>query len=185
MESVRAFFALEISDDMRRRIADLGQEVARSGADVKVVEEENLHVTMKFLGEVPVSKVEEISGALNGMGIRRFELEARGVGAFPDRRTIRVIWVGVGRGGNEVMEIARKLDNALARFGFPKEKRFVPHITIGRVRSPRNREALLNILDRHSQTAFGTALVDRLVLKKSTLTGSGPLYTDLKVFPFE
>ncbi|MBC7126928.1 MAG: RNA 2',3'-cyclic phosphodiesterase [Candidatus Methanosuratincola petrocarbonis] len=185
MESVRAFFALEISDDMRRRIADLGKEVAKSGADVKVVEAENLHVTMKFLGEVPVSKVEEISGAIQGMRIRRFELEARGAGAFPDRRMIRVVWVGIGRGSVEVTEVARKLDDALGRFGFPKEKRFVPHITVGRVRSQRNREALQNLLDTHSQTVFGTTLVDRLVLKKSTLTGSGPVYTDLKVFPFE
>lgn len=185
MESVRAFFALEISDDMRRRIADLGKEVARSGADVKVVEAENLHVTMKFLGEVPASKVDEIAGALDGMRVRRFELEARGAGAFPDRRMIRVMWVGIGKGAGEVTEVARKLDDALGRFGFPKEKRFVPHITVGRVRSPKNREALLSILDSHSQTVFGTALVDRLVLKKSTLTRSGPVYTDLKVFPFE
>ncbi|MEJ5293446.1 MAG: RNA 2',3'-cyclic phosphodiesterase [Candidatus Methanosuratincola sp.] len=185
MESVRAFFALEISDEIRRRLTDLGEEIAKSGADVKVVEAENLHVTMKFLGEVPVSITEEVSGALEGMRIRRFELEAKGTGAFPDRRTIRVIWAGVGRGASEVTEIARMLDATLARLGFPKEKRFVPHITVGRVRSPRNREALLNILDRHSQTIFGTALVDRLVLKKSILTSAGPVYTDLKVFPFE
>ncbi|MEN3035093.1 MAG: RNA 2',3'-cyclic phosphodiesterase [Candidatus Methanosuratincola sp.] len=185
MESVRAFFALEISEDMRQRIADLGKEVARSGADVKVVEAENLHVTMKFLGEVPLSKIDEIAGALESIKMRSFELEARGAGAFPDRRMIRVMWVGIGKGAGEVTEVARKLDEALGRFGFPKEKRFVPHITVGRVRSPRNREALLNILDSHSQTVFGTTLVDRLVLKKSTLTGAGPIYSNLKVFPFE
>ncbi|MBC7121313.1 MAG: RNA 2',3'-cyclic phosphodiesterase [Candidatus Methanosuratus sp.] len=185
MESVRAFFALEISDDMRGRIADLEEEVARSGADVKVVEAENLHVTMKFLGEIPTSMVEEIAVAVEGIKARKFELEARGAGAFPDRRVIRVIWVGVGRGDGEATEIARKLDAALERFGFQKEKRFVPHITVGRVRSQRNRDALLRILEDHAQTVFGTTLVDRLVLKKSVLTGKGPVYTDLKVFPFE
>ncbi len=165
MECVRAFFALEISEEIRRSLIDLGEEIAESGADVKLVEAENLHVTMKFLGEVPFQVTEEISGVLEGLRFEKFEIEAKGIGAFPDRRMIRVVWAGVGKGSAEVTEVAKSLDERLARFGFPKEKRFVPHITVGRVRSPRNREALLNILDRNSQTVFGTALVDRLILK--------------------
>lgn len=185
METVRAFFALELPEDLRRRISEVAEDVADSGADVKAVEFENLHVTMKFLGDVPTARVEEIATSIGTIRSKRFEIEAKGVGVFPDRQMIRVIWVGVGRGGNEIVSLSREIDGCLVGLGFPRERRFIPHITIGRVRSPRNKERLLNAIDRHRDAVFGTCVIDRLVLKKSVLTSHGPVYSNLKVFPLE
>ncbi|MDI9644746.1 MAG: RNA 2',3'-cyclic phosphodiesterase [Candidatus Verstraetearchaeota archaeon] len=184
METVRAFFALDLSDELKRRIAEVESDVERSGADVKIVEPENLHITMKFLGEIPASRLDEIVKAAEAVRERRFELEAKSVGVFPNRRMVRVVWVGAGMGSEGVMAISRRLDAALVGLGFPKEEKFVPHITIARVRSPKNRERLLEVIDRHAKKVFGYCRIDRLVLKKSVLTGSGPVYSDLKVFPF-
>jgi len=180
MEVVRAFLALEVAEDVKEGIVELEEEVKASGADVKLVERENLHVTMKFLGDVTMDAVERVHEAMRTVKEVKFPLEVKGTGVFPNPRMVRVLWVGAGTGGEKVVSIFRQLDGEMAKMGFRRERDFTPHITIGRVRSPRNREELLRVLGEYRGTVFGTTPVEKIVLKKSTLTPSGPVYSNLR-----
>ena len=180
METVRAFLALDIPNGIKDRIMDVEGMVEKSGADVKLVEKENLHVTMKFLGDVTEGTVEKVFMAMEGLGEERFEIEVMGTGVFPNPRMVRVLWVGIGGGSEKVISIFKKLDAGIASLGFPRERDFTPHITIGRVRSPRNRDELIKTMEKFSGEKFGTAAVSRVVLKRSVLTPSGPMYSNLR-----
>jgi 2'-5' RNA ligase len=180
MEVVRAFLALEVTEDIKERIMELERKIKASGADVKLVEQENLHITMKFLGDVTADTVERVFEAMKMVREDKFQLEVKGTGVFPNPRMIRVLWVGAGIGGEKIVSIFRQLDSELARKGFPRERDFTPHITMGRVRSLRNKEDLLKVIEEYRGRIFGTTTIDKIALKKSFLTPSGPIYSNLR-----
>lgn len=179
METHRAFLALDISQEVRGRIMEVEEEVGRSGGDVKLVSAENLHVTLKFLGDVGPPGVEAVRGVMSGVRAKPFPMEARGTGVFPSPRMARVLWVGIGTGSDDVVSVFRQLEAGLIKAGFPRERDFTPHITIGRVRSQRGAPRLAEAMARFRSASFGTTGVDRIVLKKSVLTPSGPVYSNL------
>jgi 2'-5' RNA ligase len=179
METHRAFLALDLSREVRGGIMELEERVGKAGADVKLVEMDNLHVTMKFLGEIGAERVEAVHGAMKTVREKPFQLEARGTGVFPNPRMARVLWVGVGKGSDETVSIFRQLESGLVEAGFPSERNFTPHITIGRVKSLRGAGQLMDEMGAFQSTSFGITLVDRVVLKKSQLTPSGPIYSNL------
>ncbi len=185
MEVVRAFLALDLNEAVRARLRGLMDEVQRSGADVKLVEAANLHVTLQFLGDIPADACGAIGGAMRGVRERAFTAEVKGTGVFPNARLVRVIWAGIGSGSGKVSSVFEQLSAGLSGLGYPKERSFTPHITIGRGRSQRNRDLLLRVLERHRETSFGTFEVDHIALKKSVLTPSGPIYSDLVVTKLE
>jgi 2'-5' RNA ligase len=184
MERVRAFLALDISEEVRREIGEFEKEIDSVGADIKLVETENLHVTMKFLGEIDAGVLEKVYDVMRGLREEKFVMKVEGVGVFPNWRVARVVWVGIGEGRERVIEIQRKLDSGLAGLGFGRERDFVPHITVGRVRSPRNRDRLLQVLENYRGRKFGSCVAERLVLKMSQLTPKGPIYSDLREVEF-
>jgi 2'-5' RNA ligase len=179
METHRAFLALDLSLDVRGRIMELEREVDRAGGDVKLVAAENLHVTIKFLGDISSQGVEAVNGVMNMVKSNLFPIEAKGTGVFPNPRMARVLWVGVGMGSDDVVSIFTQLEAGLTKAGFPRERDFTPHITIGRVRSSRGAGRLIEAMNGFRDASFGTTLVDRIVLKKSQLTPSGPIYSNL------
>lgn len=180
MEVVRAFLALEIPDEIKEKIMEVEASVGESGADVKLVEKENLHVTMKFLGDVTPDLIEKVVGIMESVKESRFLIEVRGTGVFPNLRIPRVVWVGVGKGGERITAVFRHLDTEIAKLGFRIERDFTPHITIGRVRSPARRDELLRALDGFKEKVFGVTVVDRIVLKRSVLMPSGPIYSNIR-----
>jgi 2'-5' RNA ligase len=180
LESVRAFLALDVSAEIKDKLMEVENRVGRSGADVKLVEKENLHVTMKFLGDVTNDAVDKIYEVMRGVREGMFPMEVRGTGVFPNQRMVRVLWAGVGAGSDKVISVFRQLDSGVAQLGFGKERDFTPHVTIGRVRSPRNRDELLRAMEKYSGESFGITVVDKVVLKKSVLTSSGPIYSNLR-----
>jgi len=180
VETVRAFLALEIPDEIKEKLMEVEGSVGRSGADVKLVEKENLHVTMKFLGDVTPDTIEKVVGAMESVKESRFPMEVKGTGVFPNPRIPRVVWVGVGKGSDRVTAVFRYLDTEIAKLGFRTEREFTPHITIGRVRSPAGRDELLRALDGFKKKVFGTTVVDRIVLKRSVLTPSSPIYSNIR-----
>jgi len=184
MESVRAFIALDISEDVKGKIVEFENELDSVGADMKLVESENLHVTIKFLGEVHVGQLEKIYDVMRKVREEKFTISVEGVGVFPNWRMVRVIWVGIGDGGERVIKIQREIDAGLGDLGFGRERDFVPHITVGRVRSPRNKERILQLLEKYKGYRFGACVVDRLVLKESMLTPKGPIYSDIREVEF-
>ncbi|MBU4565204.1 MAG: RNA 2',3'-cyclic phosphodiesterase [Desulfarculus sp.] len=185
---MRSFIALEMPPEVKEFAAGLIKELKPSGADVKWVEPMNLHLTLKFLGEVDPSATADIITALEGALAGRSApgLSAAGCGAFPNARSPKVVWLGLGGQTDLVAQMARAVETALEPLGFEAEKRaFKPHLTLGRVRRPRrgagapSTAPLSRALAALAAAAGPSFRADRVVLMKSTLTGSGPIYESL------
>ena len=173
---MRAFIAVDVEPTgvMLRFM-----EAVRKAGRVKMVERENLHLTLKFLGEVSEATVEEI-GAVVGKcvsGRRAFDISFRGYGFFPPRGRPRVVWIGVE--SPDFIELARDVDDALSEMGYERERSYVPHLTVARVKGHFIPGA---IPERFAKMNFGTQRVECVKLKKSRLTPTGPIYSDIAVF---
>ncbi len=177
---MRCFVAVELPRPMREEIGRLQSRIATDG--LRLVKAELVHVTIKFLGEVPLEKVGAVTEALGRVKAAPFPVRVLGMGAFPGR-TVRVVWLGLT--GN-FQELYQNVEQALRPLGFPLEARgFSPHVTLGRVARPdeeMNRRLGERIAD-FSSSDLGSFTVDRFYLKKSTLTRGGPIYEDLAGFP--
>ncbi len=156
-------------------------KLAGTGADVKMVEAPNVHVTMKFLGDVTDRKLGEISEALirAATGTGKFDIGVKGIGVFPNLNYVRVVWAGVERGKDEIVELQKKIETELEKVGFPRESGFVPHLTIARVRTARQKDSLAWFVRENSGTDFGVSKALAVELKQSTLTPKGPIYNTL------
>ena len=177
---MRCFVAVELPRPMREEIGRLQSHIATKG--LRLVRPELVHVTMKFLGEVPLENVGLVTEALGRVKAAPFPARVSGMGAFPGR-AIRVVWLGLT--GN-FQELYENVEQVLKPLGFAPEARgFSPHVTLGRVARPNaemNRQLGERIAD-FSARDLGSFNVDRFYLKKSTLTAGGPIYEDLAVFP--
>jgi len=180
-EKVRSFIAVDVTDSViLKKITDCQTELTRTGADLKPVEPENIHATLRFLGEVQVPLLDQVKSELAQVAFQSFQVEVRGVGAFPNPRRPNVVWVGIAKGGEELQGIFSRLEPRLRGLGFAADRKgFSPHITIGRVKSGRNREALYSGIMGMSDVEFGSMTVESIRLKKSTLTPKGPIYSTI------
>ncbi len=176
---VRLFVAIDLSDEVKRSIVKFRDAVSGSGADVKPVEYENLHITLRFLGEVPQQLVNEVKASLSRLSFSRFKIHVKGVGAFPSATRPRVIWVGVEEGSEELNRLHEVVEGLVGKYGVDEEERFTPHITVARVRGRLGR--LSDVLREWEGFDFGWQEVANVKLKKSTLTPKGPIYEDLLV----
>jgi len=181
---MRLFTAIDITDDVIRRLEGLIEEL-RPSARIAWSPPANLHVTTKFIGEWPDEKLDEITAALRGLSRRDpFSIEIRGVGFFPNPRSPRVFWAGVHAPG-ALGELALETDRALARIGVPAETRaFSPHLTLARIKTPVPLDPLHKAIAALESTDWGSFTVDRFFLYRSRLTPSGSIYTKLSEFPF-
>ncbi len=174
---VRLFVAVDLSDELRGRIVRFRDEVASSGADVKPVEDENLHITIRFLGEVRDELLGEVMDNLRTLSFSKFNIHVKGVGAFPTLTSPRVIWVGVEEGAEELKSLHDEVERLVGRYGVSDEREFTPHITVARVRGRAG--PLGRLINQWREYDFGWQAVDSVVLKKSTLTPRGPIYENL------
>lgn len=178
---VRSFIAVDIDDDaLLNKIIEIQRAITECGADLKVVERENMHLTLRFLGEVGESLIPEIFAIIKEIKFKPIELALKGVGVFPNILFIRVIWVGIAKGEKELSQIASELNVQLRPVKIPSDTRgFSPHLTIARVRSQRNIENVLTYLHEWQDRDFGGFTVNSIKLKKSILTPTGPIYANL------
>ncbi len=177
---VRSFVALELSEEVRRRCAEVQARLRPVARGTKWVEPHQFHLTLKFLGDVPGEEVPAISEALSRVaaGVEPFALTLRGAGAFPNPRRARVLWVGVSEGGEQAVGVAAAVEEALAELGYPPEgKPFRPHLTLGRVREPSPSPRLEEALASLAEEECGSAPLDHLTLFASRLTPKGPIYS--------
>lgn len=148
---------------------------------MKLVEEENIHLTLKFLGEVEKGKMAGLKEELGFLGEEKeFEACIKGVGAFPSPSRARVLWVGVGEGADRVCEIQKQVDDKLAALGFEKDKRFHPHYTLARFKEPDKR--IKAYVEENKNRDFGSYGVDAIRLMESKLSSKGPTYSLLEEF---
>src|SRR3989338_1265067 len=187
---MRAFIAIELSNEIRCSLAQIESHLKYSGADIKWAEKDNIHLTLKFLGEITEEKSEKIKYILDEIAkqTKHFELSLKiskeesipFLGAFPNLNHPRVIWLGLDKGAAESRLVAEKVDDALLKIGFQKESRpFAAHLTIGRVRSPKNKEALKEKISSLRLKDYSLQLIDAITLFQSTLTPKGPIYTKI------
>jgi 2'-5' RNA ligase len=180
---LRCFVAVELPDGLRETIADHFAREGRAVAVVRWVPAANLHLTLKFLGDIEAQRLPTLQGALAQAlaGAAPFTLALRGAGAFPTPERPRVIWVGAGKGAAEVSAMAAAVEGALAPLGFAPEARpFAPHLTVGRVKSPlHDRGALRRLLEAVREREWGEWLVSAAHLVRSELFPAGPIYSIL------
>ena len=176
---MRTFLAIEVPENVRKVIHDLTQVEAKKELPIKWVAFENLHITLKFLGEIDEDKRVEIKPAIVEVGQRHspFNLELEGLGCFPNPRNPRVIWVGVKQGGDVLCAMAADVEKELARFGFEEETRFHPHLTIGRIKEFCRVDSILA-----KSISTSVFKVNSVVLFKSILKPAGPIYEELERF---
>lgn len=182
---MRLFVALDIPEDVRSAIGKLIAKLRSVSREPRWVRVEGLHVTLKFIGEVPSEKAESIKAALSGVPPRNsFSIGFRGLGFFPHERRPRVLWAGV-QGGPELAALAADVDTSLEPLGIaPETRAFSPHLTLARFDSPRGLDALHTAVQSAASAEFGTTTASEFHLYQSVLKRGGAEYTRLASFPF-
>ena len=181
---IRSFVAVDLEPSVRHAVAELQSELARVNADVRWVRAEGLHVTLKFLGSVEAPHLERVHAALAAAVAEQpaLHVQVRDLGAFPGWRQPRVVWVGLH--GEGLVELAQRIDAALAPLGFAREQRpFTPHLTLGRVNSPRGWTRLEDVCKAHLDDDFGASDISAVTIYRSTLQRGGSVYTPLWTIP--
>ncbi len=185
-EVVRAFVAVEIPESAKSFLDGLGSDLKRVGADVKWVRPEGIHLTLKFLGDIRSDRIPVFERDLGPMfsEFRPFEIRISGVGAFPNLRRPRVIWTGLDDPSGGLMPLAGRVEDVFLVHGFKREKRgFNPHLTIGRVRSGRGQDELVEAVRQRMDMLGPGFLIESAVLFQSILRPTGAVYSALCRFP--
>ena len=160
-----------MSDDVRRELVRIQGKLKKSSTKMKLVEPENLHITLRFLGEIDDSEVSKITERLKEISVGKFPVTFSHLGAFPSKNYMRVIWAGVTQGREELIELHRQVGG--------KENKFEPHVTLARVKTKPDR-VLVDLLEETLNLSMN---VDKVQLIESKLTPKGPIYS--KVFEIE
>jgi 2'-5' RNA ligase len=192
MEEVRCFIAIELPEGVKRGLRELQAQLkADSLAPVKWAEPENIHLTLKFLGNVAADRIEEIGLAMAeaAKGTSPFSLEVKELGVFPNPKRVQIVWVGLGGELEKLSRLQQRIESGLAKLGFaPENRRFTPHLTLARLRdraTPQEREKLGQLIAETEFAAAQSFTVNSVKLIKSQLTREGPVYTSLSSAEFE
>lgn len=180
---IRAFLAVDVHEDLSKKILKVQDEFKDLDARIKFVEPENMHLTLKFFGDITQYKVEQINQivARELRNADKFTLNLKSIGAFPSINKPKTLWIRTDK-NRAFTNIQRRCDIGLEKVGFKREKKYNPHLTFGRVKDSKSNEQIINKLNELNNIIIGEMLVDEVVLKSSELTPSGPIYTDLKTF---
>jgi len=188
LKVIRTFVAVPIDKEIRQRISEVQERVKKLTRNVKWVEPDNFHVTLKFLGNVPEDQVPQISAALDEVSskVPAFALSVKGIGAFPKLERARVVWIGIEEGREELIRLAREVEESLSRLRFEKEnKPFKAHITIGRVKEGKPADGLAEGIREIDAGDLGRQNVSSVVLMRSELKPDGPVYSPLSMHGLE
>jgi 2'-5' RNA ligase len=180
MNSFRGFIAVEIP--INNMIKNVHNEIAKLPANIKLVEPENIHITLKFLGETKEEHIDLIHQFMQSAvkDIDPFSIQLKGMGVFPNQNYIKIIWIRI-ENTESLSLISSILNTKLASIGYKKEKRgFRAHLTIGRVKNSKGKDQLINLINQYQHVLFDEIQVDRIFLKKSILTPQGPIYETIK-----
>jgi 2'-5' RNA ligase len=182
--SVRAFLAFDIDNaDVKQNLTRMQQAALKTGADLKLVETENIHMTIRFLGDITPDIVEKIFVEMQKISFKPFPVQLTGLGVFPNLNYPRVLWAGIAQGATQLQSIFTQIEPRLQALGFPPEHNaFSPHLTIARIRSPHNKTQLATLVTKNTQYDFGSVEAKCFRLKRSELTPRGPIYTTLKEY---
>lgn len=181
---MRLFTALELNTKVIQNLTELVRRL-RPCAPVRWVHPQNMHVTLKYIGEWPVHRLDEVVRALNQVKLpSALNVPLAGLGFFPNARNPRVFWVG-GENTPGLRQLASQVDAQLQPLGIAPEVRpYQPHLTLGRIEGNGSLEELHQVIEDLPSREFGAIAPDRFVLYESTLTGAGSIYRKVAEFPF-
>jgi len=182
MATIRTFVAIDLPGEIKMELDKLISGLRQAASDIRWVRAANLHLTLRFLGELPMESIKDLAVILqeNLKGFDPFEISLAGLGGFPNLKRARVIWVGGGRGCEGLENLAPLVESSCKQSGFgPADKPFSPHLTIGRVKFPKGHERLIALIEsmRYESPLFQ---VKDVVIFKSELLPAGPRYTMLE-----
>ena len=185
-DAIRTFICIEVPETIKNRIERLQHELRKTQAQVSWTRAANIHLTIKFLGDIEAGQVNAVRVAVERAttGINGFEIEVNGAGCFPSIKNPRVLWVGLDQIPDELRKLQRNVEDELAREGFEREpKKFSPHLTIARIRSPHSAQSLAEKL---IATGFEpeTFRASEVIVMRSDLKPSGPIYTPQAIIKF-
>ena len=183
MTQLRAFLAIEVPEELKLKIYKIIKEFKKTDARIKYVELENLHLTLKFFGDIDTEGIDVLSQKISSVvdNFDGFKVNVKTCGAFPNTNRPKVIWLGLENDEN-VRKLHDALDKEFTKLGFDADKRFSTHLTIGRMKSSKGKDKVKSTIEEFRDVEIGELDVDRIILKKSTLTPQGPIYENLKVF---
>lgn len=179
---MRCFIAVDLPEQVRMELIKAEEEIKKleEVSRMKIVKPENLHITIKFLGELADKKVSKVKEVLRGIRIEPFKTKLNTLGVFPSLNYVRVVWVDV-LPKEKLVELQQKIDAALSGQGFRKNRSFETHITLARIKSIKDREKFIEKIRKIKIQPLEFEVKD-FVLKKSTLTKEGPIYEDIIKF---
>ncbi len=178
-DMIRLFTALEVSEKQKEEIRTLQNNLETSNSKIRWIQNNNLHITLKFLGETDQKLVKTVTSIIDEIAAQNntFELSFGGLGVFPAYHKAKVIWVGINEGLGSIREIAVKLDERMSEIGVSSEKKpFQPHLTIGRAKSVLSSEELLRIEQGSEGFTTEQSAVNGISLFQSNLTRKGAIY---------
>ncbi|RMF94568.1 MAG: RNA 2',3'-cyclic phosphodiesterase, partial [Candidatus Schekmanbacteria bacterium] len=181
------FIAIDIGNEVRENLVSSLMEISHLSKKVKLVKAESIHLTIKFLGNSKTSLlpniIQNIENAVCDM--TQFQLEAKGLGAFPNLQKPRVIWAGLREKNSHILQqLYFKIEEAMFEVGFEKERReFKPHLTLARIKYPERNTKLEEYISKNVNTPFGEINVKKIDLMKSTLLPQGALYECISEIP--
>jgi 2'-5' RNA ligase len=187
MAAVRTFIALNLDGSLLESIKKVIEKLASSKAGVKWVAPQNVHLTLKFLGNVEEARLPDIYAACEraASGSEPMELEIRQLGCFPNSKRPRVVWLGIEKDSEALIQLQNKVEHELELVGFPSENRkFTAHLTIGRVKGQQGISKLCQLIEEENNIFVGSMRADNFSVMKSRLLPSGPIYSELKAIPF-
>jgi len=188
MSQIRSFIAIELPPQIKAEIEEIQNKLKASGSDVRWTRPEGIHLTLKFLGSVEQERIPEILNIIErcSTGNNSFVLEVCSLGAFPNERNPKVVWVGTKDDSGNLGKLQKTLEKGLSNIGFKEEKRaFSPHLTLGRVKSPKKKRELAQKLEDYRQCECGTFEAKEVCLLKSELKPGGAVYTILRTFTLQ
>ena len=182
-DQLRTFVACELPREIRSEIGRIQESLKHRRLRLKWVRPENLHITLKFLGDVPVESIESIADAI-GKAVHNFSpmsLSARGIGVFPGIRRPRVLWIGIGGEFPQLARLQGAVATGLAAVGYPVDKRpYKGHLTIGRIKTAIDSRRLTQSLAEFADFETAPFRVGEVVVFRSQLKPDGPIYTRLR-----
>lgn len=189
-EKIRSFIAIPLPESVKSHIRTIQDNIRSTGLKMRWVKPENIHLTLKFLGDIPRTDVDAVAGAMDRAAgtISPLSLGAKGIGVFPNIKRPRVLWAGLNGETHELIRLQQnleqKLEQSLVPLGFKKENRsFKAHLTIARIKQAKHRiypKDLVQVIEKNGNFESESFTVNEIILYQSVLKPTGAVYTKLK-----
>jgi 2'-5' RNA ligase len=181
-ERIRSFIAFDLeSQEVLTKLAFVQKLLVETGADLRAVAPSNIHVTMRFLGDINPPMVDKLYEAMKSIKFTPFTIKIKGLGVFPSLNYPRVVWAAMTEGTEQLESIFSQLEPQIRALGFAADPYgFSPHLTIARVRSAKNKQNLAEFVTKKADYEFGIINANCLRLKQSKLSPKGPTYTTIR-----